>query len=107
MKPTANFTVNRTTVCPGQTVVFTDLSTGTPTLLAWTFAGGTPSTSAASNPTITYNTPGTYSVQLVASNANGSSTYSVAAYINVKSTASLPLVQDFQSAIYPPTSWYL
>ena len=105
--PTANFTANRTTVCPGQTVVFTDLSTGTPTLLAWTFAGGTPSTSAASNPTITYNTPGTYSVQLVASNANGSSTYSVAAYINVVSTASLPLVQDFQSATYPPTSWYL
>ncbi|MFN8115815.1 MAG: PKD domain-containing protein [Bacteroidia bacterium] len=105
--PTANFSANRTTVCPGQTVVFTDLSTGTPTVLAWTFAGGTPSTSAVSSPTITYNTPGTYSVQLVATNANGSSTYSVAAYINVVSPATLPLVQDFQSATYPPTNWYI
>ena len=105
--PTANFSANRTTVCPGQTVVFTDLSTGTPTVLAWTFAGGTPSTSSVSSPTITYNTPGTYSVQLVATNANGSSTYSVAAYINVVNPASLPLVQDFQSATYPPTNWYI
>jgi PKD repeat protein len=105
--PTANFSANRTTVCPGQTVVFTDLSTGTPTVLAWTFAGGTPSTSAVSNPTVTYNTPGTYSVQLIATNANGSSTYSVAAYINVTSPATLPLSQTFQSATYPPTNWYI
>lgn len=105
--PTASFTANRTTVCPGQTVIFTNLSTGSPTATTWTFAGGTPSTSAVSNPTITYNTPGSYSVQLVATNSNGSSTYSVAAYINVVSAASLPLVQDFQSATYPPTNWYI
>jgi len=105
--PTANFSANRTTVCPGQTVVFTDLSTGTPTALAWTFAGGTPSTSTVSSPTVTYNTPGSYSVQLIATNANGSSTYSVAAYINVTSPSTLPLVQDFQSATYPPTNWYI
>lgn len=105
--PTASFTANRTTVCPGQTVIFTNLCTGSPTATTWTFAGGTPSTSAVSNPTITYNTPGSYSVQLVATNVNGSSTYSVAAYINVVSPASLPLVQDFQSATYPPTNWYI
>lgn len=105
--PTASFTANRTTVCPGQTVIFTNLSTGSPTATTWTFAGGTPSTSAVSSPTVTYNTPGSYSVQLVATNANGSSTYSVAAYINVVSAASLPLVQDFQSATYPPTNWYI
>jgi len=104
--PTANFIANRTTICPTQTVAFTNLSTGTPTLLAWTFAGGTPSTSAVSNPTITYNTPGTYSVQLVATNANGSSTYSITSYINVTSASALPLVQGFQSATFPPTNWY-
>ena len=103
--PTASFTANRTTVCPGQTVVFTNLSTGSPTLNAWTFAGGTPSTSAVTNPTVTYNTPGTYSVQLVATNSNGSSTYSVAAYISVTSVSSLPLVQDFQGT-FLPTNWY-
>ncbi|MES2514825.1 MAG: PKD domain-containing protein [Bacteroidota bacterium] len=105
--PTANFTANRTTVCPGQTVAFTNLSTGTPTAYAWTFAGGTPATSAVANPTITYNTPGTYSVQLIASNASGSSTYTVAAYINVTSPATLPLSQTFQTATFPPTNWYV
>lgn len=105
--PTANFTADRTIVCPGQTVVFTNLSTGTPTLNSWTFAGGSPATSTVTSPTVTYNTPGTYSVQLVASNANGSSTYSVLAYINVTSPASIPLVQDFQSATFAPTNWYV
>ena len=105
--PTASFTANRTTVCPGQTVIFTNLSTGSPTLNTWTFAGGTPSTSTVSSPTVTYNTPGTYSVQLVVSNANGSSTYSVASYINVTSAATLPLSQTFQTATFPPTNWYI
>jgi PKD repeat protein len=105
--PTASFTANRTTVCPGQTVVFTNLSTGSPTLNTWTFAGGTPSTSTLSSPTVTYNTPGSYSVQLVASNAFGSNTYSVTAYINVTSPATLPLSQTFQTATFPPTNWYV
>lgn len=105
--PTASFTANRTTVCPGQTVIFTNLSTGSPTATTWTFAGGTPSTSAVSNPTVTYNTPGSYSVQLVATNSNGSNTYSVAAYINVISAVSLPLAQTFQTATFPPTNWYI
>lgn len=105
--PTANFTADRTVVCPGQTVVFTNLSTGTPTLNSWTFAGGSPATSTVTSPTVTYNTPGTYSVQLIASNASGSSTYSVLAYINVTSPASIPLVQDFQSATFAPTNWYV
>jgi PKD repeat protein len=105
--PTANFTANRTTVCPGQTVAFTNLSTGTPTAYAWTFAGGTPSTSAVANPTITYNTPGSYSVQLIATNSTGSSTYSITAYINVTSPATLPLSQTFQTATFPPTNWYI
>ena len=73
----------------------------------WTFAGGTPSTSAVTNPTITYNTAGSYSVQLVVTNANGTNSYTIASYINVVSPASLPLVQDFQSATFAPANWYV
>jgi PKD repeat protein len=105
--PVALFSANRTVVCPTQTVAFTDMSTGSPTSWAWTFAGGTPATSSVQNPTVTYNTPGTYSVQLIASNTNGSSTYSVAAYINVTSPAAIPLIQDFQSAAFAPANWYV
>ncbi len=105
--PVALFSANRTVLCPTQTVAFTDNSAGNPTSWTWTFAGGTPSVSSVQNPTVTYNTAGTYSVQLVATNANGSSTYSVAGYINVSSAVSLPLIEGFQSATFPPTNWYV
>ena len=81
--PVANFTANNTTVIEGQNVQFTDLSTYLPTSWSWTFAGGTPSTSTAQNPVVTYNTAGTYQVTLVASNAEGSDTEIKTAYITV------------------------
>ncbi|MCB9236195.1 MAG: PKD domain-containing protein [Bacteroidia bacterium] len=81
--PTADFSGTPLTVCTGSTVSFTDQSLGNPTSWAWTFPGGTPGTSALQNPTITYNTPGTYAVTLVASNAIGNSTETKAGYITV------------------------
>lgn len=58
----ADFTYNKTKVCEGEAVTFSDLNTynATPTLWDWTFVGGTPSTSTASSPVITYNTAGSY-----------------------------------------------
>lgn len=103
--PTASFTANRTNICTGQTVAYTDLSTGSPTSWNWTFAGGTPSTSAVQNPTITYNTAGTYSTVLTASNSTGSSAFTQTAYITVSSPVTLPLTQDFQTATFAPTNW--
>jgi kumamolisin len=64
-------------------VVFTDSSTNNPTSWAWTF-GLTGATSTAQNPTYTYQTPGTYSVTLVASNAAGSNTITLTNYIIVQ-----------------------
>ncbi len=83
-KPVADFTAAPTTVNVGSTVAFTDLSTNSPTSWAWSFGGGTPATSSAQNPTITFNTIGTYNVTLTASNACGASTaVTKTAYINV------------------------
>lgn len=81
--PAANFSGSPTTVCVGGSVSFTDLTTGSPTNWQWVFPGGTPSTSLAQNPVVTYNTPGVYSVTLTASNSSGTSTISKAAYITV------------------------
>jgi PKD repeat protein len=103
--PTASFTANRTTICSGQTVAYTDASTGNPTVWQWTFQGGTPATSAVQNPTITYNTPGTYSVALTASNTAGFSVSTKTAYITVTTAATLPLTQSFQTALFPPAQW--
>ena len=81
--PIADFTASNTNPSVGGSVTFTDTSVNSPTSWSWTFAGGTPSTSTAQNPTITYNTEGTYDVTLVATNAQGSDTETKAGYISV------------------------
>lgn len=54
----------------GDTIQFTDTSTGEPTAWAWNFGDGTLST--LQNPTKTYAAPGTYNVSLLVSNGAGS-----------------------------------
>jgi len=83
-QPLADFSASPVSVCAGGTVQFTDLSTNAPTSWSWTFPGGTPGSSTQQNPLITYNTPGTYNVTLVATNIYGSDTETKNAYINVK-----------------------
>ena len=72
--PTASFTVSDDEICAGECVDFTDMSTGA-TSWQWTFNGGIPSTSTDQNPTnICFGTDSTYTIELIASNANGSDT---------------------------------
>ena len=76
--PTASFTASSTTVCEGETIVFTNISLGTNiTTYSWDFgAAGIPATSSNEGPhTVTYTTAGTYTVSLTVSNANGTDSY--------------------------------
>ncbi|HLP60548.1 MAG TPA: PKD domain-containing protein, partial [Candidatus Deferrimicrobium sp.] len=81
--PVAAFVAGATNINAGDSVNFTDQSTNNPTSWSWTFEGGTPATSTARNPTVTYNTPGTFDVTLIASNAQGSDTETKIDYMNV------------------------
>lgn len=83
----ADFTVDVTGINVGGTVHFTDNSWGAQLVSwDWEFEGGTPATSTAVNPTVTYNTAGTYSVRLTVTNADGeSATKFVPNMINVVS----------------------
>lgn len=81
--PVADFVASSTTLLTGQSTTFTDLSVGAPTSYAWTFTGGTPSSSTVANPVITYNTAGTYTVSLTATNGVGSDTETKVSYITV------------------------
>lgn len=106
--PIAGFTASPTTICAGQTVTFTNTSTGNPTLTyAWQFPGGTPSTSTATNPVVTYNTAGTYSVTLTTTNSQGSNVSTQSNLITVAggTGAALPLTEGFESSTFPPTGW--
>ena len=69
--PIANFTAFSTSVQLGTPVSFVDLSQGSPTAWAWYFMNDGVVGSNAQNPTFTYPNLGTYTVKLVASNANG------------------------------------
>jgi PKD repeat protein len=82
--PAADFTADPNPVQYGNSVQFTDLSMYIPTSWSWTFEGGTPATSTDQNPLITYNTIGTYTVTLTATNELGSDTETKVDYINVQ-----------------------
>lgn len=105
--PVANFTGTPTTICPGQTVSFTSTSTGTNLTYAWQFPGGTPSTSTIANPTVTYNTAGTYNVTLTVTSGGQSDPEVKTAYITVSGATSLPLAEGFEGATFPPANWAL
>ena len=84
--PVASFTPSATTICAGQSVTFTNTSTGNPTSYAWTFQGGNPATSTATSPTVSFATAGTYTVSLIATNASGSNTATQTIVVNANPT---------------------
>lgn len=92
--PTANFFASPTTINAGGIVNFTDQSTNSPTSWSWSFSGGIPSNSNLQNPTISYPTPGLYSVTLTSGNAAGSDAETKVNYITVNNVQQVP-VTDF------------
>lgn len=70
----------------GGSVNFTDQSTNAPTSWLWNFGGGA-ANSTAQNPSITFNTPGTYDVTLDATNAYGTGTLTKTAHVQVVTPA--------------------
>jgi len=94
----ANFSANKTTVCAGSQITFTDESYSIANDWEWTFTGGTPPNSTSQNPTITYNNPGTYAVTLTSSDGSNNDTETKTAYIKVLPDAtSIPLLEGFES----------
>lgn len=64
----SNFSADPTTIVFGESVQFTDESSGNPNTWSWSFEGGTPGTSTEQNPTVIFEDPGAYGVTLVAGN---------------------------------------
>jgi len=82
--PLAGFSADPTGIKKGDSVLFTDESTGYPKSYAWTFDGGTPSFSTEkSPPMIVYSNPGKFDVTLVVTNENGTNSMIRAEYISV------------------------
>lgn len=79
--PVADFYGNPVSGCVPFSVNFFDLSTNDPTGWAWTFPGGTPSSSNQQNPVVTYKTFGKFDVTLRVSNSFGSNSVTFSKYI--------------------------
>ncbi|MGM0478221.1 MAG: zinc-dependent metalloprotease [Bacteroidota bacterium] len=94
----ADFEASQRVICSGQTVNFTDYSFHGPSGWTWNFEGGTPSTSNAQDPSVVYNTPGTYEVELTATDGSNSATETKTSYITVlPDGSSMPYGEDFEA----------
>ena len=91
--PVAKFSAFNTTCCLDSTVVFTDLSTRTPTSWNWTITPATlayvnGTNSSSQNPQVQFTANGNYTVRLIATNTNGADTMLRSNYITVTSLTS-------------------
>jgi len=100
----AAFTASTNTPCIGDSVSFSDLSTGSLTSWLWSFPGGSPSSSTLQNPKVAYNTSGSFSVSLTVSSPGGNNALTKNNYISTTGQ-SIPLLQDFELTTFPPTGW--
>lgn len=101
----ADFTSNAQNICIGNSVLFTNKTLNNPLSFQWYFTGGTPATSTALNPTVTYTTLGTFPVKLVAMGSSGMDSVIQSAYINVTTPPvgqALPFFEDFETSVFPP-----
>jgi PKD repeat protein len=112
MIPTTYFCADKRRICEGGSITFTDKSyDGAGTSWQWTFQGGTPATSTAQNPVVTYNTPGKYDVTLTVSNADGLRTLFMNDHITVLPTSNLLnisypnyYIENFEEPTFPESA---
>ena len=109
--PIADFSYNKEFICEGDAVTFTDQSyNATPTGFSWTFTGGTPNTSSAPSPSITYNTAGTYSVTHRPSTTAGQDVITKTNIITVSSLTAdytSPVVDGFENTTNFNNEWII
>ncbi|MBK7667409.1 MAG: S8 family serine peptidase [Sphingobacteriaceae bacterium] len=103
--PVADFISDKQNTCPLNPIKFTDLSTLFPSAWSWTFQAGSPAISTASAPTVSWTAAGTYSVGLTVTNPFGNGTVTKVGYITISNPTTLPLVEGFQGAAWPPVNW--
>ncbi|NJD10517.1 MAG: PKD domain-containing protein [Gemmatimonadetes bacterium] len=87
-RPTAAYSVSPASPTAGQTVTFTDQSTGAPTSWSWSFGDG--GTSAAQSPTHVFGAAGSYTVKLKVLNGAGADSTSKSVTIAAGGTAFSP-----------------
>lgn len=108
--PVADFTASDTNGPATLYVQFTDTSTNNPTSWAWDVDGDSVTDYTTQNPSHNYDTPGTYTVTLTATNAAGSDGETKTAYITVLNEPAPPTLlfaEPFESfPLNSSDAWY-
>lgn len=103
-----DFTSDKQTICPSESITLSDNTIHPPSGWLWKTPGGIPSESTEKNPTITYNTPGTYSVTLVNTLNNTTDSVTKTNFIRVLPIGkSIPFYESFEnySSISTSNTW--
>jgi len=107
--PLADFGSDKTVICTGDTIVFTDSSSFSPTSWNWvitpsnaTFVNGT--SASSQNPEVKFSNAGYYNISLTATNGNGSNTKSISNHIKVGGFQT-PFFEDFETTSTSLSSW--
>ena len=94
-----DFTATPLSGCSPLVVSFTDISTGNPTQWKWDLGNGT--ISFLQNPSVTYFTPGQYTIKLVIRNANGRDSLVRQQYVSVFSEPAVHFTSNVQNGCFP------
>ena len=104
----ADFSANKTSICPGENVQFTNTTYNVSNGWTWSFPGGTPATSTDENPIVNYSTPGVYQVELISTDGVDSDTETKVGFIAVlENSSNLPFFEGFENyaTLDGNTSW--
>jgi len=99
--PVADFSASTVSGCGPLSVHFTDQSSNNPIFWAWDFGNG--QISSLQNPSVTYGTPGTYTVTLIAKNSSGAASIVKTDYITVFPFPTPKFTSNLQVACAPAT----
>ncbi len=92
--------------CAGEPMHFVDKSTARAgATYSWSFPGGTPSTSTAQNPTVSYATDGIYDVTLTVTDGAAVSTITKNAIVRSLDLSTMPFAEDFEAGAFS-TGWH-
>jgi PKD repeat protein len=101
---TPGFTASATTINTGQSVTYTNETTGgyigVPETYEWNFQGGTPSTSTDQNPVVTYNQCGQFDVTLIVNRGGQIDTLTKTAYVQVGTPVTVVADPGFTACWY-------
>lgn len=99
--PVVDFAASEVVACIGDHIVFSDSTYYSPTNWEWSFDPNTVTyvegtTGLSQNPVVTFNSPGSYTVALMATNVNGSNTSIKENYMLI-SGSSVPFNETFEA----------